>query len=125
MHWRLNTNGYGTRLRPLTLTRPKVLAPVQNRPLLHWLIDYLLASGAEAIVVNAHHLSELLVGYLEAQDFGVPVEVRTEKEIMGTGGGIRNVSDFWDDRPFVVVNGDVLTSIDISRHSGAYGRPPV
>jgi len=115
--------GYGTRLRPLTLARPKVLAPLQNRPLLHWLIDYLLVSGAESIVVNAHHVSELLVDYLEAQDFGIPVEVRIEKEIMGTGGGIRNVSDFWDDRPFVVVNGDVITSIDIQQalksHAGA------
>lgn len=105
--------GFGIRLRPLTLTRPKVLVPVQNRPLLHWLIEYLRRAGAEAVVVNAHHLSTKLVEHVRKVDFDIPVEVRVEEEILGTGGGIRNVEDFWDERPFVVVNGDIFSTINL------------
>ncbi|HYA03445.1 MAG TPA: sugar phosphate nucleotidyltransferase, partial [Syntrophobacteria bacterium] len=99
--------GLGTRLRPLTLSRPKVLMPVQNRPLLHWVLNYLKREGAEAVVLNAHHLSHILIAHVSAQDFGIPVQVRAEGKLLGTGGGIRNVADFWDHRPFVVMNGDI------------------
>jgi mannose-1-phosphate guanylyltransferase len=107
--------GLGTRLRPLTLSRPKVLMPIQNRPLLHWLLDYLGGAGAEAVILNAHHLGEVLATHLGSLDLGIPVEVRLESVLLGTGGGIRNVADFWDDRPFVVMNGDILSAIDLQR----------
>jgi mannose-1-phosphate guanylyltransferase len=105
--------GLGTRLRPLTLSRPKVLAPVQNRPLLHWLVEYLWSAGAEEVIVNGYHLSEKLTDYVGREDFPIPVQVRVEQGLLGTGGGIRNVADFWDERPFVVINGDILSSIDL------------
>ena len=105
--------GHGTRLRPLTLNRPKVLVPVQNRPLLHWLVEYLGAAGAEAVIVNAHHLSTIVVEYIARENFAIPVKVRVEKTLLGTGGGIGNVGDFWDSRPFVVINGDILSWIDL------------
>ncbi len=105
--------GLGTRLRPLTLGRPKVLMPIQNRPLLHWLLDYLRDAGAEAVILNAHHLSDVLAAHLASHDLGIPVQVRVESALLGTGGGIRNVADFWDDRPFVVMNGDILSAVDL------------
>ena len=105
--------GLATRLRPLTLSRPKVLVPVQNRPLLAWLVSYLGAGGAEEVIVNTYHLSEKLVEYVERSDFPIPVHLRVEKTLLGTGGGIRNVMDFWDQRPFVVINGDILSAIDL------------
>ena len=105
--------GLGTRLRPLTLSRPKVLVPVQNRPLLHWLVEYLWSAGAEEVIVNAYHLSEELSDYIEREDFPIPVHIRVEEILLGTGGGIRNVLDFWDNRPFVVINGDILSGIDL------------
>lgn len=105
--------GLATRLWPLTLSRPKVLVPVQNRPLLHWLVEYLSSAGAEEVIVNAYHLSEKIVEYVESANFPIPVHVRVEKILLGTGGGIRNVADFWDERPFVVINGDILSSIDL------------
>jgi mannose-1-phosphate guanylyltransferase len=107
--------GLGTRLRPLTLGRPKVLMPIQNRPLLHWLLDYLRGAGAEGVILNAHHLGEVLAAHLGSHDVGIPVEVRLESALLGTGGGIRNVANFWDDRPFVVMNGDILSAIDLQR----------
>ncbi|NIQ87975.1 MAG: NTP transferase domain-containing protein, partial [Deltaproteobacteria bacterium] len=105
--------GLATRLRPLTLSRPKVLVPVQNRPLLDWLVAYLGAGGAEEVIVNTYHLSEKLIEYVESADFPIPVNLRVEKTLLGTGGGIRNVMDFWDHRPFVVINGDILSAIDL------------
>ena len=105
--------GLATRLRPLTLSRPKVLVPVQNRPLLDWLVAYLWAGGAEEVIINTYHLSEKLIEYVERSEFPIPVHLRVEKTLLGTGGGIRNVMDFLDHRPFVVINGDILSAIDL------------
>ena len=114
--------GLATRLRPLTLARPKVLIPVQGRPLLNWLVDYLWSGGAEEIIVNGYHLSEKLLDYVAREDFPIPVHLRIEETLLGTGGGIRNVADFWDDRPFVVVNGDILSSIDLQELLSSHER---
>lgn len=105
--------GLATRLRPLTHGRPKVLIPIQNRPLLHWLLEYLCGAGAEEVIINAHHLSDELVDAVQRANFPIPVHVQVEKVLLGTGGGIRNVADFWDERPFVVINGDILSYIDL------------
>lgn len=108
--------GFGTRLVPLTLKRPKVLVPVANVPVIDRVVDYLKTQGISEIVVNAHHLARQVVGYLnEGRGFGVKLQVRVEKEILGTGGGIRNTADFWAQEPFVVVNGDILTDIPLAR----------
>jgi mannose-1-phosphate guanylyltransferase len=118
--------GYGTRLRPLTEKRPKVLMPVANKPIIAMVIQHLKAHGVSDIVVNAHHLHEQLTAYLDCgRPFGLNIQVRVEPEILGTGGGIKNTEGFWDREPFVVVNGDILTDIDLShayaehRRSGA------
>ena len=105
--------GFATRLRPLTHSRPKVLIPIQNRALLHWLVEFVWSAGAEEVIINGHHLSDKLVDWVRRANFPIPVYVRVEKVLLGTGGGIRNVADFWDERPFVVINGDILTSIDL------------
>jgi mannose-1-phosphate guanylyltransferase len=105
--------GLATRLRPLTHSRPKVLIPIQNRPLLHWLVEFLYSAGAEEVIVNGYHLSDKLVDSVQRGAFPIPVHVRVEEVLLGTGGGIRNVADFWDEHPFVVINGDILTSIDL------------
>ncbi len=112
--------GLGTRLRPLTLGRPKVLVPLQNRPLLHWLVEYLWSAGAEEVIVNSYHLSEKLTEYVEKGVFPIPVRVRVEEILLGTGGGIRNVKDFLDERPIVVINGDILSSIDLQEILGTH-----
>lgn len=106
--------GLGTRLQPLTINRPKALVPVMNRPIIAWVIDYLKGHGATEIIVNAHHHGQMLLDYIKGSSFGVRMEGRFEPEILGTGGGIRNVADFWDHAPFFVANADILTDIDLS-----------
>jgi NDP-sugar pyrophosphorylase family protein len=78
-------------------------------------IDYLKRFGVEQIIVNAHHHHEQVVKHLDGgRPFDIPVEVRVERKILGTGGGIRNTAGFWDDAPFVVINGDTFTNIDLA-----------
>jgi mannose-1-phosphate guanylyltransferase len=108
--------GLGTRLDPLTTERPKALMPIANIPVIDHIIEYLTEHGVSGIVVNAHHHQERLVRHLTRdRAFGVPVQVRVEPEILGTGGGIKNTEDFWDDAPFIVINVDILTDIDLTR----------
>jgi NDP-sugar pyrophosphorylase family protein len=107
--------GLGTRLHPLTDKKPKALVPVVNQPAIARVIDYLKSYGVTQIVVNAHHHYQQLLDYLEGESFGVDIDVRVESEILGTGGGIKNTADFWDDDPFIVINSDILTDIDLSR----------
>lgn len=108
--------GFGTRLRPLTDKRPKALMPVANKPILEWGVDYLKNYGCTEVIVNAHHHHQQVVDYVRQHPFsGVKIETRVEPEILGTGGGIKNVKDFWDQEPFAVINVDVLTDIDLQK----------
>jgi len=106
--------GFGTRLRPLTETKPKALIPVANKPILARNIEYLISHGITEIIVNAHHHYQQIVNYLGAQSsFGLNIEVKVEPEILGTGGGIKNTEYFWDKEPFFVINSDILTDINL------------
>ncbi len=108
--------GEGFRLRPLTNVCPKVLMPVVNRPVIARIIELLKVHGVREIIVNAYHHYQKIVDYLRGGDpFGVRIEIRIEQEILGTGGGIKNTRDFWDKDPFIVINGDILTDINLRR----------
>lgn len=107
--------GLGTRLAPLTSIRPKPLVPVGNRAIIDRTIHWLKAHGVDEIVVNAHHHRNQIHNYLDGgRPFGVKIHVSEEPEILGTGGGIRKTRWFWGLEPFIVVNGDILTNIDLS-----------
>lgn len=107
--------GFGTRLSPLTLTLPKAMMPVGNRPVIDRVIEYLKWNGVDEIIVNAHHFSNRIVSYLAGGErFGLQIEVRVEPEILGTGGGLKNVEDFWGEEPFIVMNSDILVDLDLS-----------
>ena len=107
--------GFGTRLRPLTEMKPKALMPVANKPILARNIEYLISHGTMEIILNAHHHSQQVVDYLEdGASFGLKIEVKVEPEILGTGGGIKNTEEFWDKEPFLVINSDILTDINLA-----------
>ena len=106
--------GLGTRLRPLSLVRPKALVPVGNMPVIDRAIGYLRRHNISEIVVNAHHHHWQIVKHLNSgRPFGLDIQVRVEPEILGTGGGIKNTADFWDTDAFIVINSDILTNINI------------
>ena len=105
--------GLGTRLLPFTRTTPKPLFPIAGRPLVDLHINALQDAGCEAIIINTHHLSRKIEDYIANQHYPIPVYTRYEPKILGTGGGIKNVDDFWDGSPFFVINSDIVTDIDL------------
>lgn len=102
--------GLGTRLRPLTLQTPKPLLPVGGRPILDLVVDRLRAAGHGEIVVNAFWLADQIVAWGEGRP-GITVVVESPA-ILGTGGGLRNARPLLAER-FVVVNGDILSDVDL------------
>lgn len=107
--------GFGTRLRPYTRHTPKPLFTIAGRPVIDRTIRYLVAAGCGEILINTHHLHHRIDAYIAAREFPIPVQTRYEPEILGTGGGIKNAADFFDDRPFVVVNSDIVTDIPLEK----------
>ncbi len=105
--------GYGTRLRPHTRQVPKALFTVGDEPILDILVAQLHAAGCSAVIVNTHHLAERIASRVRRRRYPIPVRTRYEPEILGTGGAMANVLDFMGWEPFLVINADVLTDIDL------------
>lgn len=106
--------GLGTRLRPLTYVRPKALVPVMGTTVLDFWGSRLTSMGFDRVVLNAFHLPEKIVGAVQEHSWDLAVEVRVEHQLLGTGGGIRNALDCFDDEPIVVINGDILCSAPLT-----------
>ena len=103
--------GFGTRLRPLTDKRPKCLMPVMNRPLLGLWLERLAAWGVERAVVNTHHLAPLVHDWLAQRGpHGPEVAISHEPDILGTGGGLVAARESLGEKPFLLVNSDVLAT---------------
>jgi NDP-mannose synthase len=106
--------GLGTRLRPYTTVIPKPLVPIGDRPVLEHIIRSLARSGVDHIGLCVNHLGELILVYLANAD--LPPEVQLafhwEREPLGTAGALAAVPDL--DGTFIVMNGDVLTTLDYS-----------
>ncbi len=102
--------GFGTRLRPLTFSVPKPMVPICNRPLIGYAVEGFLRYGVKEIIVNLHHLPELIEHYLTAA-YGDQCKFHFsyENEILGTGGGIRKVRPLLEnEEEFFLVNGDTI-----------------
>ena len=102
--------GLGTRLRPLTDTRPKALVEIAGKPLLQIAIEKIKGAGFQRIVVNAHHFAEQIFDFVEKTDFGVEVTISHEKEqLLDTGGGISFAEKLIGNEPFLAYNVDIIT----------------
>jgi len=111
--------GLGERLRPLTLEQPKPLIPVANRPLIEFNLDLLKRNGIEDVVVNLHYMGDRIKEHLgDGSRFGLRIIYSEEPALLGTGGGIRKMRDFFGDRAFVVINADILIDIDLGEVIG-------
>ena len=111
--------GFGTRLRPLTYTRPKHLLPIANRPHIHHVLDLLQRHGVDEVVLLTSYLAEAFERVIEeARERGVTMQVTHEAEPLGTAGAIKNAEEFARDETFLCFNGDVLTDIDLGQLVG-------
>lgn len=94
---------------------PKPLVPVFHRPLITYAFDHLLAAKVSSLVVNTHHLPEAYEQAFPQPVYqGVPIHFRNESPVrLETAGGISNVRDLLRDEPFLVYNGDILTTLPL------------
>ncbi len=107
--------GLGNRMRPLTLHTPKPLLEVGGKPLIVWHIEKLAAMGVNEIVINTAWLGEKLAQALgDGSQFGVKILWSHEGEGLETAGGIINALPLLGDEPFILVNGDVWTTMDFA-----------
>ncbi len=107
--------GLGTRLRPYTHHTPKALFTINGQPILGITIEKLQQAGFKTIMVNTHHHHAQIESYVASQSFAIPVITCREIDILGTGGAIGNVAGHWRSGPLLVINGDVVTDIDLAK----------
>jgi NDP-sugar pyrophosphorylase family protein len=111
--------GLGTRLRPITNTRPKALVEVGGQTLLEITLARLKLFGVRDVIVNVHHFADMVVDYLKANDnFGLHIEISREPVLLDTGGGLKKAGWFFGtdaDEAFILHNADVISTIDLRR----------
>ena len=105
--------GFGTRLRPLSCTRPKHLFPLAGRPLLDWTVERLANSGVNEIVFAVNYMAEAFSKRYGKSAFGMKTNYCQESEPLGTGGCVKNAEHIiGHDEDFLLLNGDVLSDLD-------------
>ncbi|HVS20298.1 MAG TPA: NDP-sugar synthase [Pyrinomonadaceae bacterium] len=106
--------GYGERLWPLTADRTKPALPVLGKPLVGYVAEYLAKHGIKDVIVNLHHRPDSVRAALgDGSRFGVRLEYVHEPEILGTSGALDNARDLLSGETFVVINGKLITDIDL------------
>ncbi len=112
--------GLGTRLRPLTDSRPKALVEIAGRTLLEITLSRLRAVGVREVIINVHHFANMILEYLKTNDnFGMRIDVSREEVLLDTGGGLKKAAYFFledsnhFEKPFILHNVDVISAIDL------------
>jgi N-acetyl-alpha-D-muramate 1-phosphate uridylyltransferase len=114
--------GRGERMRPLTDKLPKPLLPVAGKPLIVHHIERLAAAGFGEVVINHAYLGEMIESYLgSGRQWGVEIRYSPEGQALETGGGIFRALPLLGDEPFLVINGDIWSDIDLSTLSLSAG----
>jgi mannose-1-phosphate guanylyltransferase len=114
--------GLGTRLRPLTDSRPKALVEIKGRTLLEITLTRLRTFGVTAAIINVHHFAEMVVEYLKSKNnFDMRLEISREDDLLlDTGGGLKKAAWFFEEEPaplnepFLLHNVDVISTIDLT-----------
>ena len=108
--------GRGKRLRPITDKIPKPLILINNKPLIERTIKYLKKYGITEIIISSGYKSNLIEKFLKKEkNFGCKIIFSTEKTPLGTGGAIKKALKHIDEESFLVLNGDIVTNIDLKK----------
>ncbi len=108
--------GLSTRLGEITKTIPKILLEIGGKTVLDWQLEKLKSAGIDTVIFAAGHLSDVLKKEVGEERNGVKIIYAIEKEKLGTGGAIKHAMEYIENKeePTFVLNGDVLTTIDLS-----------
>jgi mannose-1-phosphate guanylyltransferase len=105
--------GKGTRLRPLSCTRPKLLFPILNKPLLDWTLESLAKTGVTEVTLAVKHMAETFMQRYGDSKYGIKISYSKEERPMRTGGAIKYAEKIIGyEEPFLVINGDIFTKIN-------------
>ena len=107
--------GRGKRLKPITDYVPKPLVPINNIPIIEWQIKYLKKFGIDEIIVCSGYKTKMIENYLSMKKLGIKIKFSIEKSPLGTGGAIKKAGKMIKDDNFIVINGDVITNIDLKK----------
>jgi NDP-sugar pyrophosphorylase family protein len=106
--------GKGERLRPLTETIPKPMLELGGRPLIHYPLSMLKRAGIRQVAINVHHLAGYIQNGLgDGRSMGLEITYAPETTLLGTGGPLRGLREFFGDEPFVVANADTVMDLDL------------
>jgi mannose-1-phosphate guanylyltransferase len=106
--------GRGKRLKQITDYVPKPLIPLDNIPIIEWQIRYLKKFGIKEIVICTGYQTEQIENYLHIKNnFGVRIRFSKEQSPLGTGGAIKKAARLFTEKSFIVINGDVISNIDL------------
>ena len=107
--------GRGKRLKPITDYVPKPLIPIKNIPIIEWQIKYLKKFGIKEVIICSGYRTDMIENYLKMKDLGVKIKFSIEKSPLGTAGAIKKAGKLIDSKSFFVLNGDIITNIDLSK----------
>ncbi len=107
--------GEGSRLRPLTINRPKPMVPLVDRPVMEHIIELLKLNGITEIVVTIQYLANVIQDHFgDGSAFGVHIDYSLEEQPLGTAGSVKNAEHLLKE-PFLVISGDALTDFNLSQ----------
>ena len=109
--------GKGKRLRPMTDYVPKPLIPINNIPIIEWQIKYLKRFGINEVIICTGYKTEMIENYLNMKNLGIKINFSIEKTPLGTGGAIKKAAKMIKEKSFFVINGDIITNIDLKKLS--------
>ena len=107
--------GRGKRLRPITDYVPKPLIPIKNIPIIEWQIKYLKKFGISEVIICSGYKTEMIENYLSNKKLGIKITFSVENTPLGTGGAIKNAGKKINEKSFIVINGDIITNIDLKK----------
>jgi len=116
--------GLGTRLRPLTNSVPKCLVRINGIPLVDYWFDLLLGGAIERVLVNTHHLPDLVRLHVSQSPWRERIDLVHEASLLGTGGTILENADYFKQRPFLVAHADNLTRFDVDQFVERHAKRP-
>jgi NDP-sugar pyrophosphorylase family protein len=106
--------GKGTRLKPYTTVFPKPLMPINDKPILEIVIRQLKSHGFDEVIITVGHLAELIMAFFgDGSKFDIKIKYSREDKPLGTAGGLGLLKQELNET-FLMMNGDVLTSLDYS-----------
>jgi mannose-1-phosphate guanylyltransferase len=108
----LLVGGQATRLRPLSIHRPKCLFPLNNKPIIDYLLENLAETGCTEAILAVNNLADQIENYLGPEKYGIKLHYSHEDQPLGTGGPVKHAEKMLRNDDFLVLNGDILSFID-------------